>query len=102
MVEGGHFCEVATLYHKDHNIEYNRSGVFTMTECDNSKYLTVCLLMICKGFRGISLQPGVVASWGFHPCYFTLLFKILAFLGQFGYIFTTIITKRSILIRLEA
>ena len=31
----GHFCEVATLYHKDHNIELNRSGVFTMTECVN-------------------------------------------------------------------
>ncbi len=27
---------------------------------------TVCLLMICKGFRGISLQPGVVATWEFH------------------------------------
>ncbi len=26
---------------------------------------TVCLLMICKGFRGISSHPGVVATWGF-------------------------------------
>ena len=35
-------------------------------------------------------------------CGSTLLLKILAFLGQFEYIFTTTITKRSILIRLEA
>ena len=35
-------------------------------------------------------------------CDSTLLFKILAFLGQFEYIFTTTITERSILLRLEA
>ncbi len=26
---------------------------------------TVCLLMICKGFQGISSQPDVIATWGF-------------------------------------
>ncbi len=35
-------------------------------------------------------------------CDSTLLMKILAFLGQFEYMFTTTITKRSILITLEA
>ncbi len=35
-------------------------------------------------------------------CDSTLLLNISTFLDQFKYIFTTIITKRSILIRLEA
>ncbi len=35
-------------------------------------------------------------------CDSTLLLRILAFLGQFEYIFTTTISKRSILIRFEA
>ncbi len=26
---------------------------------------TVCLLMMCKGFQGISLQRSAVATWGF-------------------------------------
>ena len=82
----------------------------------NYSSLTVCLLIICKGFQGISLHLGVVATWGFHIYFFlhlmtflvtltcdsTLLLEIWAFLGQFEHKFRTTITKRSILIRLGA
>ncbi len=37
-----------------------------------STCITVCLLMICKGFQGISSQSSVVATWGL------VLFEIFA------------------------
>ncbi len=48
-----------------------------------SRRITVCLLLICKGFWGISLQPGVLASWGFHHWYLNTSCKVAELLEKF-------------------